>query len=1523
MVADASIDPLALVIGECITICSEMRKVPKWSQNGVAAILGGQLYSGRDFLFGSDSDETSKFGIKNTLSNNSTHHNNTRFKGESPLLIGFIQLRIMLSDIKNIQEVDTLTLLQPFLMLIKSSSTSGYITSLALSSLAKFLQYSVISPESKNISQSLPQIISSLTHCRFEAGDQASDDAVLLKVLRLLEDTLNADLGDLLSDDVVYEVIQTCLSLACNKRRSEVLRRAAEMAMISITIRIFSKLKDIEPEVVAEDLHLGSDHHVLQEDIIGGTEGKTSFDLTSPAQDNGELPVDSDTVGLQTDPESQSPEIVLATEKIPESTSIEPETVKLQETDEPPAVSNKPAQPFGAPCIKEYLNLLIYMISPSNQYQHMESTRVFAFSLVNTAIEVSANYLSLHPSIMSLVADSICKNLLQTLQTVDQPSLLYASLQLFITLAVTLEEELKLQIELILLTIFRSLAPDFEKLSEELIKNNEKFLKFDDLEHLKESKVKIDSVQLSRNGNGSGAPIRSSVSKEMLLETTSILWTRSPQFFVNLFVNYDCDFERQDTAVSTIKYLCRLSLPDSALTSTDNVPPIALEGLLSFINGIYDRVKIMNEQNKEFVSDSENLLINQKSKKQEFLECMKLLNQDEKKGLLLLKEKGFIKDLEDLDELSRFYFEKSASLNKKKLGELLAKPKNIELLKKFLSLFNFANLRVDEALRLLLKSFRIPGESQQIERIVEQFAEQYVSCQDEAEESEDEVRPDKDAVFVLSYSILMLNTDSHNPQVKEHMTLEQYQKNLKGTYKNKDYPSWYLERIYASITEREIIIPDEHHGTAKWFDDMWNNLISQHDTYQISKQNELHHYEVEEYVQFDKIMFSKTYDIVISTLLTIFEEASDDLIITRMMTAIDKCSNIAIFFKLDDVIDKLVEVLSHLTTLTGLKASQLVVEDGSIRDVIPVTQITVEESKEVITVSEVSVWFGRDFKAQLSTIELFRILKKNNLRITDSWINIITIILTLFENCLIVPDTFPEFQVKLNLPPISKVKPQFQINRNKALKEGGFLSSFSAFLKGYSDEPPEPTDEEIQSTLSTINCITSSNLLSLFKGISNTSPENSDRFVRLLLELLPVKSKSTLRFYDSEVLFILEIAVCLSLVSMNNDAISYIITIIDELFESNKQAEQILSGPSTPEPTIDEKISEKQETQQQKQSLAPPQQQQKKLTIRVSTLVRLSTYKLLLLRNLKEPSESALIQTIERLQSIDRAALLKHGTPLLKPLESLLDEDTWTKDIVCDREQFWGLIRCFASSLKHNEEIFKFIESRIKSCINQSNHFLILGLLDEISSVGAVGAQWEKEYQKLLKTGHQVADKNPYEGVIQTSIKSIRLTAGIKEVVDYKILIQALCHQCYNPCNEIRTVAIQSLEQVLLSSVNKGDDISADSVSENCLFSLLADIMKPENIMDINILKTITKYYLSVGLSGIKAGNLFKYVKIVQLMIRKSQSKDFEQQGIEMLKNMYLILKEENKENLDTLATLDQLKELTGFTEETEESASK
>ena len=56
-----------------------------------------------------------------------------------------------------------------------------------------------------------------------------------------------------------------------------------------------------------------------------------------------------------------------------------------------------------------------------------------------------------------------------------------------------------------------------------------------------------------------------------------------------------------------------------------------------------------------------------------------------------------------------------------------------------------------------------------------------------------------DTIFILSYSIIMLNTDQHNKQVKQKMTLEQFKRNNRGIDDGQSLPDELLEGIYLSI----------------------------------------------------------------------------------------------------------------------------------------------------------------------------------------------------------------------------------------------------------------------------------------------------------------------------------------------------------------------------------------------------------------------------------------------------------------------------------------------------------------------------------------------------------------------------------------------------------------------------------------------------------------------------------------------------------------------------------------------------
>ncbi len=70
----------------------------------------------------------------------------------------------------------------------------------------------------------------------------------------------------------------------------------------------------------------------------------------------------------------------------------------------------------------------------------------------------------------------------------------------------------------------------------------------------------------------------------------------------------------------------------------------------------------------------------------------------------------------------------------------------------------------DQALREFLGHFHLPGESQKIERVLEKFAERYG-------EGNPGMFNNAVTAHVLAYSLIMLNTDAHNPSVKNKVFL--------------------------------------------------------------------------------------------------------------------------------------------------------------------------------------------------------------------------------------------------------------------------------------------------------------------------------------------------------------------------------------------------------------------------------------------------------------------------------------------------------------------------------------------------------------------------------------------------------------------------------------------------------------------------------------------------------------------------------------------------------------------------------
>ncbi|KAJ2716264.1 GDP/GTP exchange factor for ARF, partial [Coemansia spiralis] len=198
----------------------------------------------------------------------------------------------------------------------------------------------------------------------------------------------------------------------------------------------------------------------------------------------------------------------------------------------------------------------------------------------------------------------------------------------------------------------------------------------------------------------------------------------------------------------------------------------------------------------------------------------RMFNERPKDGIAYLQRVGMLtpdNSTEMAQQLAAFLHE-APTLNKKLLGEYLSKPSNLEVLQAYVQLLDFSGRRLDEALRRLLGTFRLPGESQQIERVMETFAAVYYASDP----------PDvatMDAAFILAFAIIMLNTDQHSRQVKNRMGLDDFARNLRGVNDGHDFPQAFLSDIYDAIRTHEIVFPQEHEGDAG-FEYAWREVAA-------------------------------------------------------------------------------------------------------------------------------------------------------------------------------------------------------------------------------------------------------------------------------------------------------------------------------------------------------------------------------------------------------------------------------------------------------------------------------------------------------------------------------------------------------------------------------------------------------------------------------------------------------------------------------------------------------------------------
>uniref|UniRef100_A0A8C1ZBV6 ADP-ribosylation factor guanine nucleotide-exchange factor 2 (brefeldin A-inhibited) n=1 Tax=Cyprinus carpio TaxID=7962 RepID=A0A8C1ZBV6_CYPCA len=181
---------------------------------------------------------------------------------------------------------------------------------------------------------------------------------------------------------------------------------------------------------------------------------------------------------------------------------------------------------------------------------------------------------------------------------------------------------------------------------------------------------------------------------------------------------------------------------------------------------------------------------------------IELFNKKPKRGLQYLQEQGMLGTTpEDIAQ----FLQQEERLDTTQVGEFLGENVkfNKEVMYCYVDRLDFCGKDFVSALRAFLEGFRLPGEAQKIDRLMEKFAARYLECN-----QGQTLFASADTAYVLAYSIIMLTTDLHSPQVKNKMTKEQYIKMNRGINDSKDLPKEYLSSIYDEIAGKKIAMKE-------------------------------------------------------------------------------------------------------------------------------------------------------------------------------------------------------------------------------------------------------------------------------------------------------------------------------------------------------------------------------------------------------------------------------------------------------------------------------------------------------------------------------------------------------------------------------------------------------------------------------------------------------------------------------------------------------------------------------------------
>nr|GMC59447.1 ARF guanine-nucleotide exchange factor GNOM-like [Ipomoea batatas] len=964
--------------------------------------------------------------------------------------------------------IDPIAYLQPFLDVIQSDETGAPITGVALSSIYKFLSLEILDSTTKNVDKALHRIVDAVTSCRFEVTDSASEEVALMKILQVLLACMKSKASVYLGDHHVCNIVNTCFRLVHQaSAKSELLQRIARHTMHELVRCIFSHLPDIESR--EDGLAQGSRSHGTLE-VGSMMEGQTSGDGQSDsgsvhAESNHKAPSDEGSVNVA-----------------PSNASSDPLESKDEKVGQSKEIANgggiSMMDPYGIPCMVEILHFLCSLlkvmdhmeIGPrSNPIAYDEDVPLFALGLINSAIELGGASFGSHPKLLALIQEELFQTLMRFGLSMS-PLILSTVTSIVLNLYHHLRAKLKLQLE----TFFSGVL-----------------------------------LRIAENKHGA-----SYQQQEVALEAL-VDFCRQHVFMTEMYVNFDCDMSCSDIFEDLANLLSKSAFPVNSPLSAMNT--LALDGLIAMIEGMGERIG-HGSVSEPASSDSEEYKpfweevcqdFNDPTHWVPFVQKMKQIkrklligadhfNQDPKKGLEFVQGMHLLPAKLDAVSVASF-FRYAPGLDKNLVGDFLGSHDEfcIAVLHEFSRTFDFRDMNLDTALRVFLETFRLPGESQKIQRVLEAFAERYY------EQSQD-ILANKDAALLLSYSLIMLNTDQHNAQVKKKMTEDDFIRNNRRINGGNDLPREFLSELYNSIRENEIrMMPDASAGASAMMPSYWIGLVH--------RSNQTAPFiacDMKPYL--DRHLFAILSGPTIAAISVVFDNVEQEDVMKTCVDGFLAIAKISATYNFDEVLDDLVVSLCKFTNL---------LIPSYFEDFI--------------------LTYGDDSKARMATTAVFTIANKYGDHIHLGWKNILDCILSLQMYGLLpsrllsdaTDDPESSADVENRSPAVSPSESHVPLLASSTRKSSGLMGRFSQFLYLDIEEPaPQPSEEQIAARQLVLQMIQSCHIDNIFADSKFLQADSLLQLVQALVSAAgkPRKGKQRLE-EEGTAVFCLELLIAIAL----------------------------------------------------------------------------------------------------------------------------------------------------------------------------------------------------------------------------------------------------------------------------------------------------------------------------------------------------------------------------------------------------------